>query len=130
MNSPYYGPAPGILALLLAAGVTAASAGTDGGIKHVVLCWLAEPGNSAHLHKVIEASRQLRAIPGIDDLSVGPSVPSQRPVVDDSFDVGVVMDFRDQATMNAYLDHPEHLGRVQQIFQPLCGRIRIYDIAY
>lgn len=116
--------------LLAAAAPAGASPPIDTGIHHVVLCWLNDPGNTAHRNQVIETSRELRAIPGIQDLAVGRPLASERPIVVDSFDVGVVMKFADRNALQAYLDHPEHVSRVRRILQPLCGRILVYDIEY
>lgn len=102
----------------------------DTGVKHVVLCWLKEPGNHTHKNKLIETSRELTIIPGILDLKVGEAVPSDRPIVDDSFDVGIVMSFADVASMQSYLSHEEHVRRVKAVFAPSCRKIQVYDIQY
>lgn len=132
-HHPY---SPPIAALMLALGLHSgiACAGGDAipaaGVKHVVLCWLKEPGNALHAARVIQISNELRNIPGILDLAAGTAVPSDRPVVDDSFDVGIVITFADAAGLQAYLDHPEHVSRVRDTLRPLCARVQIYDIRY
>ena len=79
-----------MLVLLLSfATCSAASAKAPDEIVHVVLVWLKQPGNTEHRHQIIEASRAFREIPGVVELRVGPPLPSERPVVDDSFDVAI-----------------------------------------
>lgn len=102
----------------------------DSGIKHIVLCWLNEPGNQAHVHQVIKTSKELTIIPGVLDLHAGTALHSEREIVDDSFDAGIVMSFRNNKEMNDYLNHPEHVRRVKNDLLPLCQRILVYDISY
>lgn len=104
--------------------------GTVHGIRHVVLCWLVQPGDATQAQKLIDTSLELGAIPGVDAIVAGTALPSDRAIVDDSFDVGVVMEFRDAAALNAYLGHPEHLRRVKNVLEPLCGRVQVYDIRF
>ena len=109
---------------------TAADARQGGGIKHVVLCWLHEPGNAAQVRTVIETSLELAALPELDAIVGGTALSSDRPIVDDSFDVGLVMDFRDATALEAYLRHPEHVRRVETVLRPLCGRVQVFDITH
>ena len=101
-----------------------------GGIKHVVLCWLKDASKPANLEAVMEASRQLETIALINDIAVGRPVASERDIVDDSFDVGLVVDFRNQQDLEQYLIHGEHVRRVKEVLAPQCQRIQVYDIAY
>jgi hypothetical protein len=119
-------------ALLLAASpFCAASDATAGsGIKHVVMCWLKEPGNAEHRERVIATSRELLIIPEVQDMVVGGPVASDRPNVEDGFDVGIVMTLRDERALRVYLEHPEHTQRVRKILAPLCARVQIVDIRY
>ena len=123
-----------LLAVCMSAFLIADAAGANAeegsGVVHVVLCWLKEPRNADAAAEVIRVSRQLRDIPGVLSLVAGPPLPSDRPLVDDSFDVGIVMSFANPETLAAYLNHPEHVRRVTEKLQPLCGQIRIHDIRY
>jgi len=119
--------------MLLLGGTLPAAAGetaTDSGIKHVVMCWLKEPGNAEQREQVIATSRELQVIPEVLDMAIGGPVPSERPNVEDTFDVGIVMTFRDETTLQTYLTHPEHMSRVRNTLAPLCSRIQVLDIRY
>jgi hypothetical protein len=94
------------------------------------MCWLKEPGNAAHRERVIATSRELLIIPEVQDMVVGGPVASDRPNVEDGFDVGIVMTFRDESALNVYLEHPEHTQRVRETLAPLCARVQIVDIRY
>jgi hypothetical protein len=119
-----------VLALLLPGAATANGETPDSGIKHVVLCWLNEPGNAEHRQRVVDTSKELLVIPEVQNLVIGAPVPSDRPNVEDSFDVGLVMSFRDEAGLQTYLGHSEHMSRVRNTLAPLCGRVQIVDIRF
>ncbi|MEO0650470.1 MAG: Dabb family protein [Planctomycetota bacterium] len=121
-----------LLALTLGGPLLAACVAPPGSdpvrIEHVVLCWLEEPGNPEHRRAVIEASEALRAIPEVRRLQVGVALPSERTVVDDSFDVALVIGFASAEDLAVYETHPEHVRRVEQVFAPLSARIVVHDI--
>jgi len=96
-------------------------------VNHVVLCWLKNPGNPEDIEKLIQAGKPLKQIEGILQLKVGTSIPSDRSIVDDSFDVGFYFLFANQEEMDCYLSNPIHLHTVEQILRPLTARILIYD---
>jgi hypothetical protein len=97
-------------------------------VSHVVLCWLKEPGNEAQRQKLIETSKTFRDIPGVVSVESGVAVPSSRPVVDSSFDVGVIMRFEDQRALDTYEAHPTHQKAVNEVLRPLAGKIVVYDV--
>ena len=98
-------------------------------IKHVVFCWLAQP-TAENRARVISTSKELATIPGVVDLVAGTALPGGRDIVDASFDVGVVLTFRNKQDMENYLGSEAHMSRVREVLRPLCERILVYDIAY
>lgn len=98
-----------------------------GTVRHVVVCWLKEPGNVDARRQIIAASHRLADIPGVVSVTPGTMLPSTRPIVDSTFDVAIVMVFPDQQTMNEYLVHPQHQKAVREILQPLVKKILVYD---
>jgi hypothetical protein len=60
-------------------------------------------------------------------VSAGTTLPSTRPAVDSSFDVAVVMTFRDESALRAYDAHPSHKKAVDEVLRPLVARLVIYD---
>jgi len=96
-------------------------------VYHVVLCWLKEPGNAEARQQIIDVSRSFKSIPGVIAVKAGPSIPSNRAIVDDSFDVGILLTFPDRQAMNAYLAHPDHKQAVQNVLKPLVRKIIVYD---
>lgn len=96
-------------------------------ISHVVLVWLKEPGNQQMRDKFVSASRSLNNLPGIISRHVGVVVPSEREIVDDSFDVAVTVTLKDEKALKAYMSHPRHKKVVQDVLKPLVGKIVAYD---
>ena len=107
--------------------VLAAEPGHDSTVVHVVLVWLKEPGNLEHRQRIIEISREFETIPGVIDISVGEVVTSDRPIVDDSFDVGLYLTFSSVDAMNIYLADDRHQQALREVFQPLSERYIVYD---
>jgi hypothetical protein len=48
--------------------------------------------------------------------------------VDDSFDVGLVMRFANQADLSAYEKHPMHVKAVNEVLKPLAAKLLVYDV--
>ena len=105
----------------------AAEPGSDAAVVHVVLVWLKEPGNPEHRQRIIDASREFETIPGVIDVSVGEVVTSDRPIVDDSFDVGLYLTFFSVDAMNTYLADGRHQKTLREVFRPLSERYIVYD---
>jgi hypothetical protein len=91
--------------------------------------WLKDPNDTAARQKIIDASESFRQIPGVLDVRHGRPVPSTRPIVDSSFDVGLVITFKDRAALDAYATHPIHQKAAQELIMPTTRQIKVYDIA-
>ena len=120
-----------LAALLLTAGAAASDASEEpaprGRVLHVVVVWLASPGDAAARARVIEASRSFERIPGVLSVRAGPPLSGDSPILDASFDVGVVMEFEDADALAAYLAHPRHLAATRDVLRPLSERVVAYD---
>ena len=96
-------------------------------LSHVVLCWLKEPGNTEHLNQIIEVSKTFTKIPGVLDVRVGKVIESNRSIVDDSFDVGILVVVLDAKRLQEYLDHPIHQNAKRDVLLPLVEKVLVYD---
>ena len=120
--------------LTLAASLTLISCATlappaaHGTVDHIVLIWQKRPGNAADHQALLAACADLRAIPGIKFLDAGTALASDRPIVDDSFDVGLTMRFDSVKSLRAYETDPRHLKKVNEVLKPLTKKIVVYDI--
>lgn len=98
-----------------------------GEVEHIVFVWLQEPGNEAHRARIIRESQVLGDIPGVTGLRAGSMLPSQRPIVDSSFDVALIVSLQEAAVMADYLSHPLHVKLVEETLKPLVKKIQVYD---
>jgi hypothetical protein len=98
-----------------------------GSVSHVVLCYLKNKGNEADRQRILEATRQLREIPGVYDIEVGYVLPSSRPIVVSDYDVGIIVTFRDKEAMDAYVTHPKHVKATKEVLEPLTSKVVVYD---
>ncbi|WP_051906447.1 Dabb family protein [Methylomarinum vadi] len=104
-----------------------AVAESDGKISHVVLVWLKESGNQQIRHEFVQASQQLNGLPGVVNRHVGVVVPSDRVIVDDTFDVAITVTLENKKALQAYIQHPKHKKILEQQLKPLVNRVVAYD---
>ena len=128
-----------ILILLLAfSGCSAVSLGLNDQSKlkqgvpkerlyHVVLCWLKEPGNEMHRKQIIEITKTLQKIPGVIEAQAGEVVMSDRDIVEDSYDVGILIVTKNENELQKYLDHPIHQKAKKDVLVPMVDKILVYD---
>lgn len=96
-------------------------------VHHVVLIWLKDSGNPQQRERIIKVSRTFAAIKGVRRVTAGTALPSQRKIVDSSFDVAIIMDFDSEKAMQGYLEHIDHIKALNNIIKPLTDRIVVYD---
>ena len=71
-----------------------------------MLFWLKRPGNADDQNVLLRALRTLRRFRGVNDMRVGRALPVDRPGLEQSFDLGVVVIFRDREALEKF----EHLA--------------------
>jgi hypothetical protein len=98
-------------------------------VAHVVLVWLKKPGDAAARRAIIDAGEALKTIPGVVDVRAGSPIPSTRPVVDSSYDVGVLVTFTDEQALQAYPTHPTHLKVLEEVLKPNADHYKVYDFS-
>lgn len=117
-----------LLLCLLAAGCATAP---RGGIEHAVFIWLKRPGNAADRAALVRATRELEQSTGlVRSFRHGRPVPGERPVVDDTFDLALLMRFADRDALAEFENHPAHRQARKDVLQPLARKVIIYDIAW
>ena len=98
-------------------------------ITHIVLFWTDKQDEEARAAVQEGAKRLLADIPGALNFRSGAAFPSERGVVDDTYAAAICMDFKTQADMQAYLEHPQHQEFVSKCVKPHVKRYIVYDIA-
>ncbi|MCE9610016.1 MAG: Dabb family protein [Chthoniobacter sp.] len=97
--------------------------------SHVVIFWTKPELPEAADALIAGAEKYLRPIPLAKSFHIGRMVPSHRPVVDQSYQVGLHLLFEDKAAEAAYQVHPLHVEFVEKVFKPNCARATIFDFA-
>ena len=102
----------------------------QGMLSHVVIFWVkAELGEAGVETLLAGCNEYLKGLPGVENFHLGRMVPSHRPVVDQTYQVGLNVIFTDKAAEEAYQIHPRHLEFVEGVFKVVCERAVIYDFA-
>jgi len=98
-------------------------------VTHVVIMWLKSPNDADAQRQLIETSKSFHTIPGVRSVAVGRMIPSERPVVDSTYDVALVISFQDLASLRAYETSARHKAALANVLQPLVKKIVVYDFA-
>lgn len=94
-------------------------------ISHVVLVRLKDSVSAPEAARFIEdARRVLGSVPGVENLRVGRGLGAKSEV---DHPYALVMEFRDEAALEAYQVHPEHQRFVREILGPIQDDKRVYD---
>ena len=99
----------------------------DEPVYHIVLIWLKTYRNEMRINKIINASKELKNIPGVLEVTTGKVLRSSRVIVDDTFDVSVIIKFASKDYLNDYLVHPIHVKVANEVIKPLANKITVYD---
>jgi len=85
------------------------------------------PARSADRAQLTRATHSLRMIPGVLRVQTGRTVPMLPSGADRSFDLGVMITFRDRAALQRYEKDPQHLEAMRRYLQSLVRRYEIYN---
>jgi hypothetical protein len=95
--------------------------------SHIVIFWT-DPARPEAAEKLkAGAEKYLAPIPGILHFHVGRMVRSARPVVDQSYQVALNVQFVSKKAQAAYQMHPRHLEFIEQVLKPLGPKVVVYD---
>ncbi|MFC3151254.1 Dabb family protein [Litoribrevibacter euphylliae] len=116
-----------VVLISVLSGCASWSQNQPGKVQHVVLLWFKPEISENYIHEVSENTQSLLNIPGIQTLHTGRAITSDRPMVDDSFDLGVTMTFDSVASMQSYVSHPEHKAFLKRYIIGKTEKLVIYD---
>jgi len=121
------------LTCILCFGQTYASNGgnqmqENGTFVHTVLFWLNEEAGEGKRQQIIDDCKSLLgSISTVRFLAVGSPAGTARGVVDNSYDVGLVVHFADKAGHDHYQESEQHLKFIERN-QETWSRVLVYDI--
>ena len=83
--------------------------------------------NSKEQQAMEKNSKELKNIPGVLEVSTGKVLRSARVIVDDTFDVSIIIKFASKEYLKDYLVHPIHIKIANEVIKPLANKITVYD---
>lgn len=98
-------------------------------LSHVVIFWTKPDVPDANAKLLAGMKEYLQPIPGVNVFHTGTMVPSERPVVEQSYQVGLYVQVQDKAAETAYQKHPLHLEFIEKIVKTCVARVVVYDFA-
>jgi len=107
---------------------TEAAAARSGQVTRVMLFWLKRPGNVDDQNFLLRGLRTLRRVRGVNDVRVGRSFKMERAGSEESFDLGVIVIFRDREALNKFERDPRRGAAIDAMLQPLVRRYIVYNL--
>jgi quinol monooxygenase YgiN len=96
-------------------------------ICHVVFYKMRPGTTEADERSLMEqARRELTKLPGVMNLRVGRNIDASAQ----DYSIALVMEFPDEAALEAYRVHPEHQSFVKNIAAPLVSKIWRFDFRW
>ena len=112
----------------LAPSQTEAAAARSGQVTRVMLFWLKRSGNVDDQNFLMRGLRTLRRVRGVNDVRVGRSFKMERAGSQESFDLGVIVIFRDREALNKFERDPRRGAAIDAMLQPLVRRYIVYNL--
>jgi hypothetical protein len=97
--------------------------------SHVVIFWTDPAQANAADELIAGANKFLKPIPGVAQFHIGKMVGSERPVVEQSYQVAMNTVFENKKAQDDYQVHPLHLEFVAKYVKPLVEKVTVYDFA-
>jgi hypothetical protein len=94
--------------------------------SHIVLFWTDSSVPDATEELLAGAIKYLPSVPGVINFHAGKMVPSHRGVVDQSYQVGLNIQFETKQAQDEYQAHPLHLEFIEKC-KRLWTKVVIYD---
>ena len=95
--------------------------------SHIVVFWT-DPAKPEAADKLINGANELlKTIPGLTHFHIGKMVNSERPVVDQTYQVALNTAFTNKHAQDEYQIHPQHLEFIEKYTKPFVKKITVYD---
>ena len=95
--------------------------------SHIVIFWTKPEVENSEQRLIDGLNRYLPDIPGVISMHVGKCAPSDRPVVDQSYQIALNITFKNKIVQDEYQVHPQHVEFVEIVFKEVCDKVVIYD---
>lgn len=96
-------------------------------LMHMVFFWLKSPSSTTDQKALVTGLDSLRSIDLIKRIHIGvPASTLERDVINNSYQVSLVLEFDNIQDQDAYQIHPVHLAFVEKC-QHLWQRVNVFD---
>ena len=95
--------------------------------SHVVIFWTDPEQPNATQELLDGADQYLKPIPGALHFHIGKMATSERPVVDQSYQVALNIVFQNKQAQDDYQVHPMHVDFIEKVFKRVCKKVVVYD---
>jgi hypothetical protein len=95
--------------------------------SHIVIFWTDPAQTNAADELIAGAEKLLKPIPGVQQFHVGKMAGSDRPVVDQTYQVGLNLVFPNKKAQDDYQIHPLHVEFVEQYVHRVVKKVLVYD---
>ena len=97
--------------------------------SHVVIFWTDPAQPNAATELLAGVNQYLKPIPGVLHFHAGKMVGSQRPVVEQSYQVALNLVYANKQAQDDYQVHPLHVDFIEKVFKRVCTKVVVYDFA-
>ena len=94
--------------------------------SHIVIFWTDPAIPDATNEVLTNSNKYLPSIPGVISFHAGKMARSHRGVVDQSYQIGLNIQFETKQAQDNYQDHPQHLEFVEKC-KALWTKVVVYD---
>ena len=95
--------------------------------SHIVVFWTKPGVPNATEDLLAGAAKYFEPIPGVRHFHIGRMAPSQRPVVDQTYQAALNVVFRTRRRRTTTTVHPLHIEFIEKVFKRVCDRVVVYD---
>ena len=117
-----------VLTLIMTLCTTSRQSEPQPELYHMVFFWLSNPNDTTAMNALYQNTMAFSNIPGVIDIVVGSVVQSERSVVEDSYDLGVIISFTTIKAYNDYLKNPEHVKAEDIALHEYVKKVRVMNI--
>lgn len=96
------------------------------GFVHTVFFWLKEKENESHRQQLHEGLLKLSEIAEIAVAYLGQAAPTNREVIDNTYDFSITFVFDTAENQDIYQDHADHHAFIAKCSM-LWDRVQVYD---
>ena len=96
------------------------------GFIHTVFFWFADGVTEEDKATFMEGLKSLANVPTVRNFYIGPPAGTPRDVVDNSYDMALIIHFDDKEAQDTYQNHPIHLAFVETCSK-VWTRVQVYD---